>query len=496
MPALVWGAALIMLAIVLERLTCATPDPDLWGYMAFGRLFWQTGSFPYRDTFAYLPTLDPFVYHEWLTGVFLYPLYQLAGAPGLQLLKYFLGLITVALVYLTARLRGAEPLAAILGLILVQPFLGIGYSPVRAQAFTFAFFALSLYLLERARITGRFRALWVLVPLQVLWANLHGGFLAGLGLLVFYSLGELLSRRPFLPYVKVFLVACLATLLNPYGLEYWRYLADAVSMPRPEITEWVSAYQAYRRGTFFNEFMLFFLVAAIVLYMSLRMHWRELTPMLALCLTFYLGVKHLRHQVFFYLLAGAYLATPIARYLEVMRADPKLQSLKQWGLRLGWQIPALLVGAVLVYYGWLVAAEGPLSFRLPSLPSPGKSAIYYPTGAVAYIQEHRLSGKLLTEFDWGEYLIWSLSPGCRVSLDGRFEAVYPAGVCQEYFNFIYARPGWRQFLEKYPPDMILVDSRSPIAKLLQNDPSWQEVYQDPGAALFLRNNVPLVYIEK
>ena len=72
----------------------------------------------------------------------------------------------------------------------------IGFSPVRAQVFTYCFFATSVYLLERARISQRWGGLWLLVPLQVLWCNLHGGFLAGLGLMGLYALGEGLSRRP------------------------------------------------------------------------------------------------------------------------------------------------------------------------------------------------------------------------------------------------------------------------------------------------------------
>ncbi len=361
----------------------------------------------------------------------------------------------------------------------------MGYSPVRAQIFTYALFALTLYLLERARITGQWRTLWILVLLLVLWANLHGGFLAGLGLMALYSVGGMLSRRAFLPYMVVFIAAGLATAINPYGLEYWRYLVAAVSMPRPEITEWASAYQAYQHGMFLNEFLVYFVVAALALFFTLKMRWGELTPLLALCLTFYLGAKHLRHQVFFFLLTGAYLPLPVTWYLNTMRADPKVQALQKLGQRLGWQLPALLLAAVLGYYGYLIVSQDPLNFRLPSLPSPGKSARYYPTGAVTFIRENRLSGNLLTDFDWGEYLIWSLTPDCRVSLDGRFETVYPKAVCQEYFEFIYGRPRWKQFLEKYPPDMILIDSRSRIYNLIKNEPSWKEVYKDAGSALFL-----------
>jgi hypothetical protein len=482
----VWAAALFFMVVALERLTCTTPDVDLWGYMAFGRLFWETGSFPYRDIFAYLPAIDPFIYHEWLTGVLLYPIYAYTGAVGVQFLKYCLGLSAVGMVFLTARLRGAEPLAAICGLFLVQSFLALGYSPVRAQAFTIAFFSFFLYILERASKTGRWRQLWILIPVQVVWANLHGGFVAGLGLVALYALGELISRRPFLPYIKVLLVAVPATLINPYGWEYWHYMAAALSMPRPDITEWVSAYQAYQRGVFLNEFLVFFLVAFFAFAIIIRTHWWQPTQLLLIGLTFCLGVKHLRHQVFFFLLTGAYLPGALTYYFQTMRIDPRLQALNNMGRRLGWQIPAFVMASIIVYYSYLIVGQEPLRFRLPPIPAQGKTSIHYPTGAVAYIKAQRLSGKMLTEFNWGEYLIWSLYPQCRVSLDGRFEAVYSSTVYQEYFDFLYARPQWRQFLEKYPPDLILIDRRNKIYTLIKAEPAWRQVYQDAGSALFVR----------
>lgn len=483
-PWVVGFLALIFLSRALERLTNTVADPDLWGYLSFGRLFWETGRFPYQDVFAYLPTLSPWIYHEWLTGVVFSPLYQTLGAPGLQVVKYVLGLTTLWLIYATARRRGAEPIAALWALFLVQGFLATGYSPVRAQVFTYTFFPLTLYILETTRFTGRWPRLWLLVPIMVVWANLHGGFLAGLGLIFLYGLGEALSRRPFLPYGGILVLSGLATLINPYGLQYWRYLIAAVSLPRPEISEWVSVWQAYQRGVFFDEFFLFFVVLALALLVFAWARRWELTPALVFGLTIYLGLRHLRHQVFFYMVLGAYLPSPLTTFLRVLRSDARWHILRQ-----GWlKIPAVLLGVLMVgFYTYQTAVQEPFSLKLPSLSgAQEKSRIYYPTGAAAYIQEHHLAGKLLTEFNWGEYLIWVLYPQCRVSLDGRFETVYPEAVCREYFDFLNGRVTWRQFLEKYPPDMILIDNRSKVYSFLREEKSWRQVYQEPGCALLVR----------
>jgi len=113
----------------------------------------------------------------------------------------------------------------------------------------------------------------------------------------------------------------------------------------------------------------------------------------------------------------------------------------------------------------------PCPLKLPVTPDPtNRVGIYYPVGAVEFLQKNRLSGNILSEFNWGEYLIWVLQPSCKVAMDGRYETVYDDNLCQLRAEFFYGRPGWREFLEKYPPDLILVDRRSKVYPLLKGRP--------------------------
>jgi len=474
--------AALIVTWALYCLGTTVADTDLWGYLAFGRVFWETRRFPYHDIFSYVPTLHPWIYHEWLSGVIFYPIYQTVGATGLQLLKYALGLATLGLVYLTARKRGAGQLAAVLGVLIISKLFRLGYSPVRAQVFTYAFFAFTFYLIEGTRLGGHWSGLWYLLPIQLLWCNLHGGFLAGLGLILMYALGETLSWRLFWPYWTIFVLATLVTLINPYGLKYWAFMVHATTMQRPEISEWASVSQSIREGAARVPLLYFFLLNIFALLWWLR--FREITAGLALALTSYLGWKHLRHQVFFLILLGGYLPGLLAFYLEDLKSRPRL--IDFW-YRLRWEIP-VTVGLVLIMlnsYNFL--KNSPLTLKLPPAPvQEADSPTYYPLGAVAYLQTQRLSDKMLVNFDWGEYLIWNLYPQCHVALDGRFETVYPMALAKEYFDFIYGTPNWRKFLINYPPDLILVDSRTKISDLLLTEPEWQRVYVDGGCALFRR----------
>ena len=480
---------LLIFFAVLNALAGTVADPDLWGYMAFGRLFWEHQQFPYQDVFAYVPTLDPWVYHEWLTGVIFYPLYQALGATGLQLLKYGFGLATALVIYLTARERGADRVSAALGLWITQFFLSIGYSPVRAQVFTYLFFAVSLYLLERARLSGRWRGLGFIVVLMIPWCNLHGGFVAGLGLIGLYAGGEALSRRPFWPYLAVLLLSGLATLVNPYGLEYWTYLLRAVSMPRPEISEWASVLKAWQTGQPKEPTIYLMVLLVFSFFLIWWAKWKEITPGLVTALMLYLGLKHQRHLIFFFMVIGAYFPVLIMAYREVLKSRPGFLAL---GQRLGRAAPVLGLALLTLVFAYKFMSKSPLSLRIPPCPDKQDPSIilHYPVGAINYIQKNNLSGNLLSEFHWGEYLIWVLYPQCRVAMDGRYETVYADTLFDQYTDFIHGRKSWRDFLTHYPPDLVLIDSKSKARPLLLKEPGWQQVYEDGGCALFLRQDKP------
>ena len=448
--------------------------------MAFGRLFWETGKVPYQDVFSYAPTKEIWIYHEWLTGILFYPIFTYAGNSGLQGLKLLLGIGTVALVGATATRRGADVLGLFGIIFTISGFLTLGYSPVRAQIFTYFFFVLTLFLLESVRKTNNWRQLGWLVPIQLIWCNLHGGFLAGLGLVALYALGEAFSRRIFWPYVLALVFSGLATLINPYGLSYWLFIFQAISMPRPEIIEWCSVVTAWQNGIYHGPIYYFAAVTIFGILLMYLTQFKDITAILALVVTWYVSFIHLRHQVFFYLLMGAYLAEPLSVYLSNLRT--RLDGFPICGNRRLLMVVYLMICSL---FSYRISAAGPLRLTTPTQPT-GEEKIYYPVGAVAFIKSHLLGGKLLSEFNWGEYLLWELHPQCQIAMDGRYETVYPETVVRSYMNFSYAKPGWQDFLAKFPPDMILLPKNKKIFEKIQESGEWRRVYHDESSGLFVR----------
>src|SRR5688572_15526208 len=216
-------------------------DPDLWGHVRYGQDLLADGRVPATATYTFTAPDHPWINHENLAEIVFAAAMNWVGPVGLGVVRGLLALAVIGLFLAAARRRGVGLPATALTVILVAANLGPWWT-MRPQLFTNAAFTAMVFLLDRG---GRWLAL---VPLLfVVWANAHGGFVAGLLMLGLY-LGcrglEALVRdgRAAWPRIgalaAVGVLAALATLATPYGVDYVVWLFQDLSPPRPEISEW------------------------------------------------------------------------------------------------------------------------------------------------------------------------------------------------------------------------------------------------------------------
>jgi len=483
----IWTHGIVLFGVIfliLGRLTASTADPDLWGYLSFGRLFWNSNGFPYHDIYAYTPTKDIWVYHEWLTGVIFYPLYVWLGQASLQVMKYILGMGTALLILMTARQRGASLPMAVVGLMLVSPLFGFSYSPVRAQAFTYLFLALTLFILERSKATDNQMHLLWLVPLFPLWANLHGGFIVGLGIIGFYAAGNLAAGRKAGLLILVLGLSAALTFINPYGVNYWIYLVDAVTMPRPDIGEWQSLLWALKNGEYFVNAAYFIFLFAFIIIALLVSRRLNITDALLIIATGYLAFRHIRHQSLFFITAGCLLPGYLTAIWKSVENSQEIAD--RWNKLTRAAVP-IIFSLLILIYGFKFLSGHPFTLIASPRSDNSASEYYYPVSAVKYIRLAGIKGNMLTEFDWGEYIIWELNGNCRVAIDGRYETVYPEYVSREYFEFAAGGPDLRKYLDKYPHDLILLQHDNYICEIIRKQSDWKQIYIDADSVLFMRN---------
>jgi hypothetical protein len=72
-----------------------------------------------------------------------------------------------------------------------------------------------------------------------------------------------------------------------------------------------------------------------------------------------------------------------------------------------------------------------------------------------------------------------------VSMDGRTQ-VYGEDTLAEYRRFARLEPGWRGWVDRVAPDLILWDRRTAFARVLELLPEWRRVYEDDVAVVYVR----------
>jgi hypothetical protein len=405
------------------------------------------------------------------------------GPQGLIASKVVVSLLIIGLCYADLRRQGLGPVPAIILLVLITIPFRMGLGTVRPQVFTYVLFLLQLVLLRLAS-AGRIAWLWLSPLVFAIWVNLHGGVLAGVGVLGLWTAVRMVSRareerrrgsRSLVAVVQGILlgIACgLAMLLNPYGAGLVGFLLGTAMVPRPEIAEWTPLGLTSLPGLLD---LILLAIGIVGLVGSRRRRSPEAVAILGL--TSLLPILASRHYPLFALalivLGGEHIADTANRWWPPARMRP--------GLRRGLAVTSLILVLLLI------------GQSLPQFRCIRIEPFYFPfpARAVAFLKESGVRGNLAVPFDWGEYVLWHLGPGVKVSMDGRRETVYSKEAYRQSRDFERGTGAWDALLKTGPPtDLVLTPNRSPTAVLLGRTDGWLALYQDAFCMVFVRANFP------
>jgi hypothetical protein len=474
-------ALLVALVAVYER---RQTDPDLWGHLRYGQFFAEHGLSEPADPFAYTSAGRPWHAHEWLAQWLLWQSYNLGGPLGLILLKCLIGGGAVWFLYRAIRLASGDARVWAPVLMLTAGMVGRWFL-FRPQLFTFCFFAYFVAVLF-AYLKGKRVLLWTLPLVEAAWANLHGGFLAGLGVLgVVLGLRGLQAIyrdgiRPRSLWIATWplgltlMAALAATLLTPFGLDLWRYVLTEMTHDtnRLYIDEWMPLLRFERHGW---TIATVFLLLGLLLFAGLLAQFRPGRILglpawvwLLSCLPLtWMAFNSVRHVPLLVLWAGPVLA------LLAQSAAEGWQEARVW--QRGWLAATALIGLPTLLALYFSLAD--LRPRIHSGPMP--------SGAVAFLRDHHLQGNVYAPLEWGSYLTWELYPEVRVAMDGRNVTLFPSAQVRESLLY-YLKGTDPETPLRYDTDYLLVPAGAPVLGALAGDHRWATLYADDKAVLFLR----------
>jgi hypothetical protein len=325
---------------------------------------------------------------------------------------------------------------------------------------------------------------------MALWVNMHAGFPVGIALILLVVIGMTLSGlaagessavlwRRLRPLCLVLMGCIVAVLLNPNGARMYSYPFETLksqAMMR-YIEEW--------RSPDFHELMfqpLALMLVATLGALALSRKRIRFTELLLLPASAWAALRSGRNVPFFVLIAMPILAEHTWDWL-------KSQS---WGHRfIAPEKREVGTNAALkIALNMLLLVGAPLTLAFARVQhTVANQAVsetqQFPAAAVEYLRAHRPAQPVFNEYGWGGYLIWKLYPDYQVYIDGRAD-VYGDAFIQEFLATHDGETNWRESLNRHGVRTVLVKPDTALASLLRQEQSWQKVFEDGQAVVFIR----------
>ncbi len=466
-------------------------DGDTGWHIRTGDYILETGLIPRQDPFSYTRPGEPWFAWEWLSDLILAWVHRHWGLPGVAALAGVVIGLAMLVLFGWMLWRGTNLFVA-----LAMALLAAGASSIhflaRPHVATLLLLPLSLWAVERD-LKREDRRVWLLVPLSVLWTNLHGGFLAlpatlaavvaGLSVETLRRRrGERNWRRP-VRYGVLAGVCGLASLLNPYGPALHVHVAGYLN------SDWIrNVVMEFRSPSFRTENQLQF--EALLLGGLLAAGWRlaqgRIHESLPVILWAHLALGSVRHAPLYAVVAAPLVASALSELWE------------KWEARAGRGSVAAVLGAVARDFGtragrltpWAAAGVAAVLLLTPDRKWPRDFPDHaFPTSLVRSQASLLRQARVFTSDEWADYLIYRNWPRQRVFMDGRSD-FYGPSIGNQYIALMQAQPGWERILARYGCDVVLVPARWGLAALLEADPGWRLVAADGRAKLFRRAGLP------
>ena len=466
---------LCALLVVLTVLTVRARfnDPDLWWHLKVGEIVWNTHTIPTTDLFSFTTNNHPWIPHEWLSEVLIYGAYKVGGYTGLMTwLCVFPSLLIIA-AYTLSSLYSGNAKVALLGALATWLFATVGLA-IRPHIIGYLLLTCELLIVHLGRTRDR-RWFLLLPPMFAVWVNCHGSFFFGLAVLAVFlfcsfldfRIGSLVCTRWDTRQRKmlavVFALSVAALFINPVGLKQATYPIDVMTNQTTGLT----AVDEWQPLKFDNprDFAVLGFAGLLFLITLLRRTDMHLEELLIVGAGFGLAVLHTRMIFVFGIVAAPVLCRLLSDTWE--KYDPARDR----------RLPNLVMMVL------SLIAIGMGFPRLNELEQQVRQG--NPVKAVEFLRSSGMSGRMLNEYVYGGYLIWS-APEHKVFIDGRADVYDWTGVLQDYGAWATLQQEPEVLLKKYKIDFCLLQRQSPMSRVLPYIPGWKMVYSDDVSNIFAK----------
>ena len=482
-------------------------DPGTFFHTVAGEYILDNGHLIYQDGFSFTRFGEPWIAQQWLGECIMAATQRMAGLDGLLVVTVSL----IALLYSNLALRiERSGMNLVLGSLILALSLAASshHVHVRPHIVTILFMTLAYSKLCDVE-TGRksITSLFWLIPVFVIWANIHGGVLGGLFTLLIaaagWSLAYLLGSISPLQNKKALTILWVAVLLgfatplvNPYGLKLPSTWMDI--MGSSAVSQLIQEHASVVTLLYYGETSSYVTIALLLclglFYMALLAgtDWKDqrvtwFIPMV----WFFLSLSRIRHSPLFAVMAVVAIAEifPYCRWVRSL-GDRGLVTFRVREMAhevRARSVSRYLLPAVITVVA-LIAFHG--SAQLPSTAQKWVKldGTHWPIEILPEllaIEKSRPSGTpIFNDMLFGGFLIYH-TPGFRVFIDDRCE------LYGDEFMVKYIKADGSDFetwTKTYRYDLALLSPDSNYRKYFEGNPDWRVVKSGPSAVLYQKHN--------
>jgi hypothetical protein len=469
-------------------------DPDFFWHLKTGEWIIQHHALPSIDPFSINPpeTYDPhqkaILTSYWLYQVIISWIFGMSGFTGIIFVRFLLaGGVTLSICR-NFKLSIMGSSICILSAIL---FLK-EYTLDRPQTISFVLYLLSLLILFRfidnraeGRSTARSAAGMAFIMLA--WSNMHGGYLVGQAILLLVCATEgckflhqslrPMSRSRYIRLAGIVSLTLACSFINPNFVNIISQIDSvfALNSLLPGInSEYISVLRKWQE-TRSVVILLYYIIAAIVVLVALQSYRRaDITKLAILLCTGYFGFVHIRYFPFFLIAAVIY----ILQSQETGRQEKLIK---------------LLVVATTIASIFLCFLYGDVNLEKRSGNQWVNNDVF-PVAAVDFLKEHHAQGGIFSNYRWGGYLIWRLSPEMKPFIDSRcidFKRFFDYSYCEEIIESDNkSDQKCKKMFQDYGINYILINicdssgAAHPLLYSIGEDPDWALIYDEKNVAVF------------
>lgn len=498
-------AFVFAILIVMIGIALISGDDDIFWHLATGKWIVQHHAVPATDVFGVITQSHIWIPFEWGWDVVIYFLYSLMGTfTGVQVLPIIIWLVMFGMLASIMRKAGST-ISVILVILLLTLFATVDRMTPRPQVITMLGLSTILWLYIPMRMNGSSstKRIWLLPVLFLVWVNFHLGVVAGFLLLFVILVSEIVrliirrtmrggnampnSKPIVLQLCAVLFVCCVVIVINPHGIETFRYAYSHIQMKLLEvIPEWKSPFSdSLAAGGVLWSYKILLVLGFVSIPYSIR-HRDFLPAFIYIAFAIY-SLQAVRF-------IGDYAI--VTSFGTVLGLDELLGKYSKPIMRFmkgkGMSYMMLVILTVMV----LMIPTDSLYTRLKISRhfGLGIDRNFFPMSLMAFIKEHDIHGNPFNTLGMGGLLIWN-QPEEKSFIDTRNLG---DDIGKEYYSILTKQPGFAQKLDSYHIDYICMDikgliqipsmmAQSLISYCSTDTLQWRLVFWDDGSFLFVRN---------